>query len=136
MKKALKILCVGLVFSIATVTLAAFVPSRGGENMESVKSKEGTVLKNIFIEKDYGTYNGVWVVMMYEEGQAFTMALWTDVVAGIAFYYNDGNCIRAKVDKQFLTLQQAFDGGFLTLDNLRQIAKIHNAGRTSELQTF
>ena len=82
-------------------------------------------VKDAWIVKYYGTYNGCVVVMMGDNYTGYTDALWGMEVAGVAFKFKDGNSIRAWKDGKFYTLQAAYEQGLLTQEDLTNIADIH-----------
>lgn len=50
--------------------------------------------EDFIIEKYYGTYNGCVVIMMQNKNQAFTDALWSEVIEDVIIQYLNGNSIR------------------------------------------
>lgn len=53
-------------------------------------------------------------------------ALWGEKVGEISFHYRDSRRIEVYYDNEIYTLQQAFENGLLTYENLIAIAKIQN----------
>lgn len=76
-------------------------------------------------DASYGTYNGCVPVMLALP--AYTV-IGTETVADIVFYYSDSNRIRVWHEGDFYSMQEAYDRGLLSYENLRAIAEIKNSG--------
>ena len=85
---------------------------------------EDLVLDDVSICKYYGEYNGCHVVMMTTSKSCYTMALWSETVAGVRIHYRDGNRILAWKDGQFVNLADAHDNGWLAKGDIQKIADI------------
>ncbi len=69
-----------------------------------------------------GTYeSGAIVSMLAGSNENFDCALWTETVAGHDFNYSDGNRIRVFYKGEFYTLTQAYENGYLTKENIKDI---------------
>ena len=80
----------------------------------------------VSIESCYGIYNGCVPVMFSQI--AFTVI--TDVqVEGINFHYRSSNTIKVWKDGTFYSIQEAYDQGFLTKEQIQTIADMHNNGQ-------
>ncbi len=73
----------------------------------------------------YGEYNGAYVVYMID-GLAYTCAITGEAVSGVRFTYPSSNTLWVYVaGKGFFRLQQAHKKGYLSQNDLSQIAKKH-----------
>lgn len=80
----------------------------------------------------YGKYeSGAIVAMLAGSEECFDCALWTETVAGYDFHYSDGNRIRVLYESEFHTLTQAYENGYLTKDNIRDISNKHKERKKS-----
>ena len=54
-----------------------------------------------------------------------------DTVAGVEFFYQNGNSIKIMIDNgaDFLSLQEAYNQGFITVRDIEIISRIHNTQR-------
>ena len=50
-------------------------------------------VKDVTIDRYYGTYNNCVAVMISNAYTEYPQALWDDVIAGVIFHYYDGNVI-------------------------------------------
>ena len=73
--------------------------------------------------KCYGFYNGC--VPMLFEGYALSYAgvITREEIAGIIFEYGSSNTIQVWKDGKIYTLQEAYDQGFLSKQDIKTIAK-------------
>ena len=79
----------------------------------------------VCVEKYYGEFeSGAIVAMM--GGGAYTDALWDEVIDGIIVHYYDGNRILVLYEGDFYTLTEAYEAGYLTRDDISDIAGEHN----------
>ena len=79
----------------------------------------------VCVEKYYGEFeSGAIVAMM--GGGAYTDALWDEVIDGIIVHYYDGNRILVLYEGDFYTLTEAYEAGYLTIDDISNIADEHN----------
>ena len=86
-----------------------------------------------------GTYGDCVAVMMEDKYSGTTGAVWTDTITGINIFYNSGREIKIwrgikQADKEesvgvLYTLQEAYENGWLTQEDLLSIAYYHNGGR-------
>lgn len=79
-----------------------------------------TTLDDVKILKNYGTYNNAVVVRM--ERPAFEVVTVIQV-GGIDFTFSNSNTALVWKDGQFFELQEAYDTGLLSKENLTSIAK-------------
>lgn len=69
-----------------------------------------------------GTYeSGALVAMLAGSDEGFDDALWTERVADYDFNYSNGNRIRVLYEGEFYTLTQAYENGYLTKENMKDI---------------
>ena len=83
-------------------------------------------INDVWIEVYYGTYNGSIPVMMRFINGGSAGVVGQDVVADIPFHYGSGNRIIVWENGQFHGLQEAYDLGLLTQEDLRSIADLRN----------
>ena len=80
----------------------------------------------VSVKSCYGIYNDCVPVMFSQI--AFTVI--TDVqVEGINFHYRSSNTIKVWKDGTFYSIQEAYDQGFLTKEQIQTIADMHNNGQ-------
>ena len=63
--------------------------------------------------------------MMWYEKEETTAEIWSEIVDGVLFKYNNGRGIVTWKDGKIYGLQDAFDKGFLKKNEIVQIAKYH-----------
>lgn len=74
------------------------------------------------IEYYYGTYDSGEVVVMYPKGFAYTDDIKYYSVAGYDFYLPSGSFeITLHKDSEFISLDEAYDSGYLTDDDMEEI---------------
>jgi hypothetical protein len=80
----------------------------------------------------YGTHNNCVAIWLTATHYGYTQAIWYSTVAGVTFCYNNGNSIKIWVEhvsySNFYTLQEAYDLGYLTHEDLESIAYYRNEG--------
>ena len=80
---------------------------------------------DISVRRYYGTFDTGAIVAMINDGSDFTTADWSEQVGPADIRYYDGRRILVLYDRIFLTLQEAFDQGALTAENLATIENVH-----------
>ena len=65
--------------------------------------------------------SGAIVAMLAGSYENFDCALWTETVADYDFNYSDANRIRVLYKNEFYTLAQAYENGYLTKENIKDI---------------
>ena len=80
---------------------------------------------DISVRHYYGTYDTGAIVAMMNDGSYVTQAFWSEQVGPADIRYWNGQQILVLYDKAFLTLQEAFDQGALTDEDLATIENIH-----------
>jgi hypothetical protein len=70
----------------------------------------------------YGTYGGCVAVKMTDRFSVYYQVITIETIDGIKISTNDSNPIHVWKDENFYSLQEAYDEGYLTKDNLREIA--------------
>ena len=80
----------------------------------------------------YGNYNGSVPVMMRVYGRGYIGVDRCRVIADIEFAVS-GNFITVWKDGQFYSLEEAYNLGFLTQEDLRDIADLHNGPNNPNL---
>ncbi len=71
----------------------------------------------------FGIYEGgAMVAMLAGNNEGFDSAIWTETVAGYDFNYLDGNRIRVLYGNEFYTLTAAYENGYLTKENIKDIS--------------
>ena len=81
---------------------------------------------DIKIRKYYGTYNKSIVTMMDANGMVYLQVIGKETIAGVTFNYNNSNFIRVWNNGTFYRLQEAYEKGFLSVDDLKNIAYYQN----------
>jgi len=87
---------------------------------------------DVTIDTYYGTYGSCVAVMMTDAFSDYTDAIpieTYETIGGIWIIYNSSNEILIWEDGSFHRLQEAFDSGLLTRDNLREIEFNNPAAR-------
>ncbi len=79
---------------------------------------------DVTIENYYGTHNGGVVFMSESRFFGFSKLPRNVRVAGVLFLYEDGNDIHMWKDGERYNLNQAYENGFLTVDDLKKIAYV------------
>ena len=80
------------------------------------KAGEATILRYC------GTYeSGAIVAMIAGYYENYDCALWTETVTDYDFNYSDANRIRVLYKNEFYTLAQAYENGYLTKENIKDI---------------
>jgi hypothetical protein len=79
---------------------------------------------DIEIKKYYGTYGGCVAVLMTDNYTGYSQALETEVVDGITIQYFDSNKMLIWKNGNFHHLQEAYDEGLLTKDDLSLIGSV------------
>lgn len=74
------------------------------------------------IERYYGSYDGAVAVTLTGSQSAYFQAMYTDIVAGIEIIYSYYNFIKVWKNGCFYTMQEAYDQGILTVDQVEEIA--------------
>ncbi len=87
----------------------------------------------------YGKYNNLFAVLIADSFTEYGQAEWSEIIDGVTFHYADGNKImiwkeETKETEQmagtFYTLQEAYDEGWLTKEDLQNIADHFNNDTT------
>ncbi len=78
-------------------------------------------LDDIKIDYYFGTYNDCIVVMLWDNFTTVNCAMYDVYVEGVKFTYSDNRRARVLKDGVFYSLQQAYDNGFLSYDDLVSI---------------
>jgi hypothetical protein len=84
------------------------------------------------IMRCYGTYDGCVPIMF--SGFLEHCALWDSEIAGSVIHYGDGNYIRVWKNGDFLPIDEAYTQGWLTAEQIKTIAEIHNNGKYLNLE--
>ena len=93
------------------------------EIIEAYKSKYNLEY-NIEISKMYGVfYKDSKLVIPFIQGGPGDAVAWGETVADIYFYYGDHHRIEVYYDNEFYTLQEAYDNGLLTRENIIEMAR-------------
>lgn len=75
----------------------------------------------------YGQYeSGAIVAMMTCTEVLYTDALWQEQIDSVRIPYTNGNRIIVLYDDVFYTLTEAYEAGYLTLSDLKNIRDLHN----------
>jgi len=85
----------------------------------------GVDVSIVIVAKYYGTFDGGLVVMMDTIGGNWPTLVWSEIVGGYEFGYNDGNYIVLWHNKQFIPLKESHEQGLLTVDDLKIISQRH-----------
>ena len=97
---------------------------------DAYSEPEYSELSGIRIDKYYGTFNGYIAVMVSNDHIGVEQREWTERFADIRIHYSDGNRIRiwrkadepVEVRGELYTMEQAYENGWLTEDDLKSIA--------------
>lgn len=122
--------------------LASDVLSHGRQNeivFNYLYNYETTPLVNHkgYIKTYYGYYNDTYIVKMSTNKSVYYDGEWTDIVDGVKFYCDDNNVILAYKSGIFYRLQEAFDKGLLTHDDLVSASQFNEQKYTlSEILGF
>ena len=74
----------------------------------------------------YGQYkSGAIVAMMDGSNLLYTQACRTVTIAGSTIEYNEGNSIRVLYNGEFCSLDTAYENGYLTKEDIKDIAEKH-----------
>jgi len=82
-------------------------------------------IEDVLIEVYYGTYNGSIPVTMDVKGVGYAGNMRPIVVADINFLFNGPNEIIVWQEGKFYELHEAYDFGWLTQEDLRELADLH-----------
>jgi len=83
----------------------------------------GSKVHGVFqIERYYGSYDGAVAVMLRGSKLEYTPAFYSETVAGSIIRCNYGNSVMIWKDGSFFTMQEAYDQGILTVDQVEEIA--------------
>ena len=93
------------------------------EIIDAYKSKYNLEY-DIEIGKIYGVfYKDSKLVIPFIQGGPGDAIAWGETVANIYFYYGDHHRIEVYYDNDFYTLQEAYDNGLLTQENIIEMAR-------------
>ena len=82
---------------------------------------------DIVIAKYYGVYSGCFVVIIDVYGIDYPCVMCTQCVAEIELYYGSPNFIIVYENGRLYDLDEAYEHGLFTKNELRSIAEAHNA---------
>ena len=74
------------------------------------------------IERYYGSYDGAVAVMLRGSAWDYLEIEYVETVAGITIRCDYGNSVRIWKDGSFYTIQEAYDQGILTAEQVAEIA--------------
>ena len=80
-----------------------------------------------WVDYCYGVYGECVPVMM--EGYIVNQASREEKIGSIVIQYKDGNSIIVWKNGKFYSIKEAYENGFLTVEDLKKIADIHNSVR-------
>lgn len=86
----------------------------------------------VYIRKYLGEYHGVYAAMIDPTGMAVSMGEKSETVDGVTFYYSDGQTIKVYDGTEFCSLQEAFERGLLTHEDLVAIEERHGGKSLNE----
>ncbi|NLI94763.1 MAG: hypothetical protein GX350_03000 [Erysipelotrichaceae bacterium] len=92
-------------------------------NKRGRESDEKYTASNLFIINFFGIYDGAVIVLM---DRLAPQPLSMQKIAGVAFYYPDGNYTQVWKDGVFYEMPAAYEAGVLTYDHLLEAAEIIN----------
>jgi len=81
--------------------------------------------ENVRIDRYFGTYNGKVALMISGDGDGFPDMVWEQIVAGVVFHYNSGQQIHIWYNRDFFSLPQAYEQGFLTAEDIMNVNYRH-----------
>ncbi len=79
----------------------------------------------VAIESWYGSFGDIHFLFVFDGQIDYSQAYWTDNVAESSFAYADGQSILVWVNKQFLTMKQAYEQDLITVDMIKTIENVH-----------
>ena len=79
---------------------------------------------SVSVENYYGEYSGGALVAMIASG-GYDDAIWEETVGSVTIRYNNGNRILVLCNGAFYTLTDAYNNGFITAEDLTDIAVKH-----------
>ena len=79
----------------------------------------------IAIESWYGSFGDIHFLFVFDGQIDYSHAYWTDSVAESSFAYADGQSILVWVNKQFLTMKQAYEQNLITVDMIKTIENVY-----------
>ncbi len=82
-----------------------------------------------YVRNYYGSYNGAAVCLMDGTKTLYLTVVKVETVAGSEFIYGNSNTIQVWKDGNFYSLEEAYQKGFLTKEEIAIIADIHNHGK-------
>ena len=83
-------------------------------------------ISSVWIEVYYGTYNGSIPVMLGVTGSGYQGIAGTTDIDDVPFCYNSSQTIIIYNSGRFYELNDAYEHGLLTQDDLRDISDLHN----------
>ncbi len=86
------------------------------------------------VRKYYGTYGDCVPCYFYCSVLCYIQVHCSYVTDGREFNYGDGNVIRVWRDGEFYSVQEAFDLGFLSAEDVKTISEIHQTGKAYKLE--
>jgi len=93
-----------------------------------IKLNNNTIsLKDVYIDKCYGIYGDSVAVVMALKSHVFPPSADYIEVEGFEFWFSTGLHIVIWNNGNFYSLQDAFDKGFLTLENLKTIHDLYKS---------
>lgn len=81
----------------------------------------------VFIRRYYGEFASGAIVAMIDAG-GYGEYLWQEKIGDTIIQYGDGNRITVLHENVFYTLTEAFENGYLTTEEIAEIAEMHNNG--------
>jgi hypothetical protein len=88
------------------------------------KRVPGSTIDDVFVENYYGIYTDCIVVRMTDRFTSYTTAITYETIDGVTISYSSSNKAVAWKDGVFYDLQNAYDEGLLTKDDLIRVASI------------
>jgi hypothetical protein len=79
----------------------------------------------VAIESWYGSFGDIHFLFVFDGQIDYSQAYWTDNVAESSFAYADGQSILVWVNKQFLTMKQAYEQDLITVDMIKTIENVY-----------
>ena len=108
-----------------------------GEYVIVLPPEYGATIDDVWVESFYGSYNDTVVVMMGDNYNNYTNTERVSDIDGVLFRFNNENSIMVFRGMGFFNeLQAAYEYGWITRENLIDIAEYHNQFVYSEIPVY
>ena len=109
-------------------TFDGFLPDVNYGTLIETYYRQNLDARFVHVRHYYGEFASGAIVAMLDT-DAYTDAIWEETIGDTVIHYSDGNHIVALCpNNKFYTLTEAFENGYLTLEEIQTIANMHNNG--------